>query len=122
MLRLVRHAFPVAIAVTMALGQSQTPAPTSGQKPDDKNGKKSSSVITLDDDSSKSQPIPDAISLPDLTKRQPMDEVTKMQLVQLFNAEMVRIRKTLPVGNRNITISPDAAVRPGDARLHQLTE
>ncbi|HJX83170.1 MAG TPA: hypothetical protein VJ723_02355, partial [Candidatus Angelobacter sp.] len=66
--------------------------------------------------------IPEAIQLPDLSKRHPMDEFTKMQLVQLFNAEMVRIRKTLPVGNRNITISPDGVVRPGDARLHQLAE
>jgi hypothetical protein len=122
MLRLVRHAFPVAIAVTLTLGQSQTPTPTSGQKPDGKSSK-GSSVITLNvDDSSKSQPIPEAIAMPDLSKRKPMDEMTKMQLIQLFNAELVRIRKTLPVGDRKITISPDGAVRPGDARLHQLAE
>lgn len=120
MLRLVRHALPIAIAVTMALGQSPTPA-QSGQKPDDKTGKPGAVSIKLDD-SSKSEPIPEAIPLPNLEKRRPIEEVTKMELIQLFNAELVRVRKTLPVGNRNITISPDGAVRPGDARLHQLAE
>ncbi len=121
MLRLVRHAFPIAIAVTLALGQSQ--AQSSGQKPDDKNGKPGSvPVIIKLDDSSKSEPIPEAIPLTGLEKRHQISDGTKMALVQLFNAEMVRIRKILPVGNRNITITPDGVIRPGDARLHQMAE
>ncbi len=120
MLRFVRHALPITLAATLVLGQSQTPVP---KKQDDKNGKPGSSAVTINlDDSSKSEPIPEAIPLPDLTKRRPINDVTKMQLVQLFDAELVRVRKMLPLGNRNITITPDGAIRPGEARLHQMAE
>jgi hypothetical protein len=123
MVRFVRQSLPIAIAVTLALGQSPTPAPSSGQKSDDKNAKPGSSTVVIKlDDGSKSEPVPEAIPLTGLEKRRPIDEVTKMQLVQLFNAEMVRVRKTLPVGKRDITISPEGVVRPGDARLHQMAE
>src|SRR5258708_8257685 len=55
-----------------------------------------------------------------LEQRPKLDKTTELQLVQLFNAEIARVRKPLPLGTKDIVVTPDGLVRPGDARLNQL--
>jgi hypothetical protein len=58
--------------------------------------------------------------LVDLDKRHPISDTTRFQLVQTLNAEFVRVRKTLPIGDKSITLSPEGEIKPSDGRLHQL--
>ncbi|HYL91630.1 MAG TPA: hypothetical protein VEW69_00580 [Alphaproteobacteria bacterium] len=55
----------------------------------------------------------------DLEGRSGISDGTKMILIQAINAEFARTRKTMPLGSKNLAISPEGEVRPGDARLHQ---
>ncbi|HEV3318021.1 MAG TPA: hypothetical protein VG488_13670 [Candidatus Angelobacter sp.] len=59
-------------------------------------------------------------SLPDLEKRHPISDTTRFQLIQILNAEFVRVRKMLPIGDKSITLSPEGEIKPTDGRLHQL--
>jgi hypothetical protein len=56
----------------------------------------------------------------ELERRQHISDATRFQLIQSLNAEFVRIRKMLPVGNRSTTLSVEGELKPSDARLHQL--
>lgn len=58
--------------------------------------------------------------LADLEKRQPISQATRMQVITLLNAEFVRVRKMLPIGDKSITLSPEGEIKPADGRLHQL--
>ncbi len=58
--------------------------------------------------------------LTDLEKRHPISDTTRFQLIQTLNAEFVRARKTLPIGDKSIALSTDGEIRPTDGRLHQL--
>src|SRR5579859_1650572 len=58
--------------------------------------------------------------LTDLEKRHPISDTTRFQLIQTLNAEFVRARKTLPIGDKSIALSTDGEIRPADGRLHQL--
>jgi hypothetical protein len=55
----------------------------------------------------------------ELQNRKKLSEGTKLQLIQLMQAEFVHVRKYLPLGDRSITINPVGEVRPTDARLFQ---
>jgi hypothetical protein len=65
-------------------------------------------------------PVQQPKSLPDLEKRHPVSDTTRLQLVQILNAEFVRVRKMLPIGDKSITLSPEGEIKPTDGRLHQL--
>ncbi|HEV2990287.1 MAG TPA: hypothetical protein VG759_17720 [Candidatus Angelobacter sp.] len=56
----------------------------------------------------------------ELEKRQHISDATRFQLIQSLNAEFVRVRKILPVGDKSITLSPEGEIKPTDGRLHQL--
>lgn len=43
-----------------------------------------------------------------------------MQLIQSINAEFARTRKTFPIGYKDIYLTTDGALKPGDGRLYQL--
>jgi hypothetical protein len=58
--------------------------------------------------------------LPDLENRHPISEATRFQLIQILNAEFVRVRKMLPIGDKSITLSSEGEFKPTDGRLHQL--
>ncbi len=58
----------------------------------------------------------------DLDNRPSVSEKTRMQLIQSINAEFVRVRKTLPLGYRAVTLNAEGEVKPGDARLYQLAQ
>lgn len=58
----------------------------------------------------------------DLKNRPKLDEVTKMRLVQLLDAELVHTRKYLPLGEKNIVITPEGMVKPTDAMIFQTMQ
>jgi len=58
--------------------------------------------------------------LAELEKRHPISEATRMQVITVLNAEFVRVRKMLPIGDKSITLSPEGEIKPADGRLHQL--
>lgn len=63
------------------------------------------------------QPRPE---IPGLEKRPPMNQATRMQIIQSINAEFARTRKYFPVGYKDIKLRPDGKINPDDARLYQL--
>ena len=65
------------------------------------------------------QPV-DPQLLQDLEKRHQISDSTRFQIIQTLNAEFVRVRKMLPVGDKSITLSLDGEIKPSDGRLHQL--
>lgn len=65
------------------------------------------------------QPV-DSDLLQDLAKRHQISDSTRFQLVQTLNAEFVRVRKVIPVGEKSIVLSPEGELKPPDGRLHQL--
>ncbi len=64
------------------------------------------------------QPV-DPQLLQDLAKRHPISDTTRFQLIQTLNAEFVRVRKVLPVGEKSIVLYPEGEIKPSDGRLHQ---
>ncbi len=58
----------------------------------------------------------------DLDNRQALNEVTKMQLIRVMDAEFVHVRKNFPVAEKNMVIEPDGMVKPGDAQLYQAAQ
>jgi len=100
---------------------ANTPSPESARnqagQPDAQN--KSQIVVKLGDEA-KADSSPHANPIPDLEKRPRVDENTKLQLIQIFNAEVTRVRKTLPLGTKDIVVTTDGQVTPGEARLYQL--
>src|ERR1700694_1093291 len=58
--------------------------------------------------------------LADLKKRHPISQATRMQVITILNAEFVRVRKMLPMGDKSITLSAEGEIKPTDGRLHQM--
>ena len=57
-----------------------------------------------------------------LDNRPKLSSHTRMQLVQILDAEFVHIRKNLPLGEKDLVITPDGLVKPGDAQLYQTAQ
>ena len=55
----------------------------------------------------------------DLKGREKLDDVSKMKLTQLLDAEFVHTRKYLPLGDKNTVITPEGLVKPNDAMRFQ---
>src|SRR5690349_568606 len=68
------------------------------------------------------QPFVPALKAVDLEKRPKLSEGTKMQLIQVMDAELVHVRKYMPLGDKSIVITPEGTVKPGDAQLFQMTQ
>ncbi|HET6843438.1 MAG TPA: hypothetical protein VFK06_17430 [Candidatus Angelobacter sp.] len=102
-----------------AADASTSPEPAQNQpgQPDTKT--KSQIVVKLGDEA-KADSSPHANPLPNLEKRPRLDDATKLQLIQIFNAEVTRVRKTLPLGAKDIIVTSDGYVTPGEARLYQM--
>lgn len=58
--------------------------------------------------------------IPGLEKRPKMSQATRMEIIQSISAEFARTRKTFPIGDKDITLTTDGKVEPGDGRLYQL--
>ena len=57
---------------------------------------------------------------PNLEKRPRMSDGTRIQLIQLMNAEFVRVRKAFPIGYKDITVTPEGIIKPDEGHLYQL--
>jgi hypothetical protein len=55
----------------------------------------------------------------DLEKRPKLSEGTKIQLIQLMDAEFAHTRKYFPLGDKSLVINPQGLVTPADAALFQ---
>ncbi|HLW54577.1 MAG TPA: hypothetical protein VKW06_17205 [Candidatus Angelobacter sp.] len=55
----------------------------------------------------------------DLEKRPRISENTRMQLIQLMDAEFAHTRKYFPLGDKSLVINPQGVVTPADAALFQ---
>ena len=58
----------------------------------------------------------------DLEKRQRLNDGTRLQLVQLMDAEFVHVRKYFPLGDKSVVINPQGQVNPSDAALFQQVQ
>jgi len=65
-------------------------------------------------------PLPASNPIPDLDKRPKMSEITRMQLIGVINAELVRVRKICPVGFKNMVLTSEGEVKPDDAHLYRM--
>ncbi len=68
---------------------------------------------------SKPEPPGPRLKPSDLDNRQALNDVTKMQLIRVMDAEFVHVRKNFPIAEKNMVIDPDGMVKPGDAQLYQ---
>ena len=68
------------------------------------------------------QSAPAAPAPLNLDKRPRLSDGTRLQLIQLINAEFVRVRKTVPLAYKDIAITPEGKVTPQDDRLYQLAQ
>jgi hypothetical protein len=79
----------------------------------------------------KPAPLPSGQSQPQFTpelksfqldSRPKLSSHTRMRLIQLLDAEFVHIRKNLPLGEKDLVITPEGQVKPGDAQLYQTAQ
>lgn len=57
-----------------------------------------------------------------LDNRPKLSSQTRMRLIQLLDAEFVHVRKYLPLGEKDMVITPDGKVKPGDAELYHAMQ
>jgi hypothetical protein len=120
---LVLFALPLAIS---GLVMGQDPATGAGQaKPSDQQTKTDSQakpaesnvfVLKPPEMPSSPQTAPQLRAV-DLEKRAKLNDGTKMQLIQLMDAEFARVRKYFPLGDKSLVIDPQGRVSPADADL-----
>src|SRR5215469_15061489 len=133
MLRRAAFSFlPVLITCSLAVGQGGSPPPApppTSQSPPPVIVNPGSRSL----DTNHSPKLPDAQTQPvaelpphlkptDLDGRQNLNDGTKMQLIRVMDAEFVHVRKYFPVGEKNMVIGIDGAVKPGDAQLYRMAQ
>jgi hypothetical protein len=130
---------PFFLALSLALpsaGWSQAPATDDKQKsstdsPPQASGKEEqkaktgdSSVFVLKSpEPPPSQPtLAPQLRAVDLEKRDKLGPQTKMHLITLLDAEFAHVRKSLPLGDKSLSIDPQGRVTPSDQNLFQLAQ
>lgn len=68
------------------------------------------------------EPFKPPLRAVDLENRSKLSEKTKLRLIQLVDAEFVHTRKYLPLGAKDIEVTPEGEVKPGDAKLFQMMQ
>jgi hypothetical protein len=102
MLRYLTRSFAFILAASsFALSQTQVAV--------DKQPMPASDTVT--------QPKP---QIPDLDRRPKMTEATRLEIIQSFNSELARTLKYIPVGFKDMILTPDGKVTPDEGRLYQL--
>lgn len=66
------------------------------------------------------QPYVPKINGAELEKRPKISKETRMKLIQAVNAEFARSRKTLPLGDKDITLTAEGKLKPEESRLYQM--
>ncbi len=118
---MLRRIVPTAAAVLLAgsfAAAQQSPAPAQQSKSAGKDV-----LVIKAPEPPKDQPqfVP-ALKAVDLDKRPKLSEGTKMQLIQIMDAELVHVRKYFPLGDKTMVITPEGTVKPGDAQLFQMMQ
>lgn len=67
-----------------------------------------------------SQPYQPKINVAELEKRPKISKETRLKLISAINAEFARSRKTLPLGDKDISLTPEGRLKPEDTRLYQM--
>lgn len=67
-----------------------------------------------------SQPYQPKINVAELEKRPKISKETRLRLISAINAEFARSRKTLPLGFKDINLTPEGKLKPEDSRLYQM--
>jgi hypothetical protein len=102
-----------SVAVSLAAQQQQ------GQKPDTKPADPDVLVLKPPPPPPGQQQEKPQLRAVDLQSRPKIDDVTRMKLVQLLDAELVHTRKYIPLGDKNTKITPEGLVTPNDSVLFQ---
>jgi hypothetical protein len=118
---MLRRIVPTAAAVLLAgsfAAAQQSPAPAQQSKSAEKDV-----LVIKAPEPPKDQPqfVPELKAV-DLDKRPKLSEGTKMQLIQIMDAELVHVRKYFPLGDKTMVITPEGTVKPGDAQLFQMMQ
>src|SRR5215475_5436566 len=58
----------------------------------------------------------------DLESRKKLENSTRIHLIQLLDAEFVRVRKFFPLGDKSLIIDAEGRVTPNDANLFQMIQ
>ena len=56
----------------------------------------------------------------DSKKTPPISNQSRVQIIRLLNAEYVWVRKSFPMGEKGLTVTPNGEIAPGDSELRQL--
>jgi len=106
------------LAAVASLGASLAAQQQQAQKPDSKAADPDVLVLKPPPPPPGQQQKP-ALRAVDLQSRPKLDDVTKMRLIQLLDADLVHTRKYLPLGDKNTKITPEGLVTPNDSALFQ---
>lgn len=107
-------------AAGAAPAQSADPqANTNSQKTDSQKPADPGVLILKAPEAPASTPFAPELRAVDLEKRQKLNDGTRIQLIQLMDAEFVHVRKYFPLGDRSMVINPQGQVTPSDAALFQ---
>ncbi len=119
------------MALSFAVGQEPPATSNQGQaqnqpaqsKPESTTKPEDSHVLIL----KSPQPLPSQQTAPqlraaDLENRPKLSNETRLQLIQLMDAEFVHVRKYFPLGDKSIVINPQGQVNPSDAALFQQAQ
>lgn len=115
----------ILTATVLAAGQDSAATqqePTNSQsKPDSKPkpGDGSNVLILKSPEMPVQQQFTPELRAADLEKRKPVDQTTKMHLIQLMDAEFGHVRKYIPLGDKTLVIDPQGRVTPSDVNLFQ---
>ncbi|MBZ5533725.1 MAG: hypothetical protein LAO20_20030 [Acidobacteriia bacterium] len=115
MLRRAVFLLAVGLVVrSMAAGQEPQSAPPKAPAPDP------NVLILKPPEPPPNQPQFKAqLTAMELRGRKALSSGTKLQLIQLMEAEFVHVRKYFPLGDKSIVITSDGEVKPTDANLFQ---
>jgi hypothetical protein len=58
----------------------------------------------------------------DIESRPKLSNTTRMQLIGLMDAEFVHVRKYIPLGAKDLVVTPEGVVKPTDAQLFQAMQ
>jgi hypothetical protein len=102
-----------SLAASLSAQQQQA------QKPDNKPADPDVLVLKPPPPSPGQQQQKPALRAMDLQSRPKLDDVTRMRLIQLLDADLVHTRKYLPLGDKNTRITAEGLVTPNDSVLFQ---
>jgi hypothetical protein len=113
-----------AVISLSSLAAGQDPQPPSVQTPSVNADPANPEVVILKPAQAPAgqQQFKPALRAVDLESRPKLTTQTRMRLIQLVDAEFAHTRKYLPLGAKDIEVTPEGEVKPGDAQLFQMMQ